>query len=124
LFVTAHSGGIHPNTTCAVKTHNWAEEELPSTQAMPKPNGILSSVLRSCVMRSSVAEIDKWQEMEGALRRSQALAVAGQYAAAIMHEINGPLEAVTNLNFLLQTSIANAIKCASTAGSSMSNLRS
>ena len=59
-------------------------------------------------MRSSVAEIDKWQEMEGALRRSQALAVAGQYAAAIMHEINGPLEAVTNLNFLLQTSISNA----------------
>jgi signal transduction histidine kinase len=62
-------------------------------------------------MRSSVAEIEKtdqWHEMEGALRRSQALAVAGQYAAAIMHEINGPLEAVTNLNYLLQTSVANA----------------
>ncbi len=36
------------------------------------------------------------------LRQSQNLAVAGQFAAAIMHEINNPLEAVMNLNFLVR----------------------
>jgi signal transduction histidine kinase len=59
-------------------------------------------------MHTQLEETENWQEMERALRRSQALAVAGQYAAAIMHEINGPLEAVTNLNYLLQRSTANA----------------
>jgi signal transduction histidine kinase len=37
------------------------------------------------------------------LRKSQALALAGQFAAATMHEVNGPLEAITNLNYLVQT---------------------
>lgn len=33
---------------------------------------------------------------------SQALAVAGQFAAATIHETRGSLEAITNLNYLLQ----------------------
>ncbi len=107
LFVTAHIGGGNFHTTWAVETDNWAEEELPSTHAMPKPMGILSSSYRSCVMSSLVKELDKWHEVEGALRKSQALAVAGQYAAAVMHEINSPLEAVTNLNYLLQINVTN-----------------
>ncbi|HEX4029831.1 MAG TPA: ATP-binding protein [Terracidiphilus sp.] len=48
-----------------------------------------------------------WQEIEQMLRRSQSLAVAGQFAASIMHEINGPLEAALNLNFLIQQSADN-----------------
>jgi PAS domain S-box-containing protein len=39
---------------------------------------------------------------EHALRRSQRLAAAGRAAATIAHEINNPLEAVTNLIFLAQ----------------------
>jgi PAS domain S-box-containing protein len=38
---------------------------------------------------------------EEALRRSEKLAVTGRLAAAIAHEINNPLEAITNLLFLL-----------------------
>jgi len=38
---------------------------------------------------------------EEALRRSEKLAVAGRLAASIAHEINNPLEAITNLLFLL-----------------------
>ena len=41
-------------------------------------------------------------EIDGILRQNQELAVVGQFAAAVMHEINGPLEAVTNLNYLIK----------------------
>ena len=37
---------------------------------------------------------------EEALLRSEKLAVASRYAGAIMHEVNNPLEALTNLIFL------------------------
>jgi signal transduction histidine kinase len=39
-----------------------------------------------------------------ALRKSEKLAVAGRLAASIAHEINNPLEAVTNLHFLMRSS--------------------
>jgi signal transduction histidine kinase len=40
------------------------------------------------------------RKTEQALRRSEQLAAAGRLAASIAHEINNPLEAVTNLLFL------------------------
>ena len=42
------------------------------------------------------------QDIQDVLRRHQELVVAGQFAATIMHEINGPLEAINNLNYLIQ----------------------
>jgi len=44
------------------------------------------------------------QQAEQALRQSEKLAVAGRLAASITHEINNPLEAVTNLLYLIETS--------------------
>jgi PAS domain S-box-containing protein len=41
---------------------------------------------------------------EEALRRAEKLATAGRMAATIAHEVNNPLEAVTNLLFLVRTS--------------------
>ena len=41
------------------------------------------------------------------MRQNQELAVVGQFAAAVMHEINGPLEAVTNLNYLIRCEADN-----------------
>ena len=41
-------------------------------------------------------------EIDGILRQNQELAVVGQFAAAVMHEINGPLETMTNLNYLIK----------------------
>jgi signal transduction histidine kinase len=43
---------------------------------------------------------------EDTLRRTEKLAAAGQLAASIAHEINNPLEAVTNLLFLLRAQVA------------------
>src|ERR1700745_1482308 len=42
---------------------------------------------------------------EETLRRTEKLASAGHLAASIAHEINNPLEAVTNLLFLLRTQV-------------------
>jgi signal transduction histidine kinase len=44
----------------------------------------------------------KWIGLRESLRPSRSLAVAGQFAATVMHEINNPLEAISNLNYLLQ----------------------
>ena len=54
-------------------------------------------------MDRPVPTFDRVQQLEEALHDSQALALAGQFAASTMHEVNGPLEAITNLNFLVQT---------------------
>ena len=47
------------------------------------------------------------QEVQDIVRQNQELVVAGQFAATVMHEINGPLEAITNLNYLIQEEADN-----------------
>jgi PAS domain S-box-containing protein len=46
------------------------------------------------------------RKAEQALRRSEQLAAAGRLAASIAHEINNPLEAVTNLLFLAKNDVS------------------
>jgi signal transduction histidine kinase len=48
--------------------------------------------------------------MENSLREHQRIAIAGQYAAEVMHEINNPLEAVSNLNYLIQHDAGDAVR--------------
>ena len=48
-------------------------------------------------------DISNRKRTEEALRKSERLATAGRLAASIAHEINNPLEAVTNLIFLART---------------------
>lgn len=49
-------------------------------------------------------EITQQRKAEEALIRSEKLAVVGRLASSIAHEINNPLESVTNLLFLAQSS--------------------
>ena len=49
-----------------------------------------------------VLDASERKRSEEALRKSEKLAVTGRLAASIAHEINNPLEAVTNLLFLLR----------------------
>lgn len=58
-------------------------------------------------MAGPPSEFDKLQKLQEALRESQCLAAAGQFAAAILHEINNPLEAISNLNYLVQLEAGN-----------------
>ena len=43
------------------------------------------------------------RQVEEALERSERTALASRYAGAIMHEVNNPLEAITNLVYLTKT---------------------
>ncbi len=51
-----------------------------------------------------------WDQVEAILRRSQSLSIAGQFAAAVMHEINNPLEAASNLAYLIRAEAENPAK--------------
>lgn len=61
-------------------------------------------------MSDGVQNDARWSEIEGALLRSQTVAAAGQYAAAIMHEINNPLETICNLSYLLNVEADNPVR--------------
>lgn len=58
-------------------------------------------------MLQSLDELDKRREIEEILRKSQSIAAAGQFAAAIMHDINNPLEAASNLAYLVDREAEN-----------------
>jgi signal transduction histidine kinase len=49
-----------------------------------------------------LVETTERRRAEDALRRTEKLAAAGRLAASVAHEINNPLEAVTNLLFLIR----------------------
>ncbi len=52
-------------------------------------------------MAAFIADLTLQKKSEEVLRRTEKLAVAGRLAASIAHEINNPLEAVTNCLFLV-----------------------
>jgi signal transduction histidine kinase len=71
-----------------------------------RPETLLSTLeialrgrLRQYQIREQMTQYSRAQE---ALRRSEKLAVTGRLAASIAHEINNPLEAVTNLLYLMR----------------------
>ncbi len=53
--------------------------------------------------RCFVRDVSEQKRMEEALRRSERLAATGRLAASIAHEINNPLESLTNLFYLIQS---------------------
>lgn len=63
---------------------------------------------QTAVAERRTREQDRLLPILESLRQSQNLAVAGQFAATIMHEINNPLEAVQNLNYLVRQNSGNA----------------
>jgi signal transduction histidine kinase len=67
-------------------------------------------------MEQSVPTTNEIQQLEEALQESQAQALAGQFAAITMHEVNGPLEAITNLNYLVQTSSDDGVQVRNFSG--------
>ncbi len=54
-------------------------------------------------MIGAAVDMTERRRAEEALRNTEKLAAAGRLAASIAHEINNPLEAVTNLVFLART---------------------
>ncbi|HET9087903.1 MAG TPA: ATP-binding protein [Acidobacteriaceae bacterium] len=77
-----------------------------------RPETLISSVrsaLRARARQYQIRDqIEQYQHAEEALRKSEKLAVAGRLAASIAHEINNPLESVTNLLYLMRSSASDA----------------
>ncbi|MGZ4867904.1 MAG: sensor histidine kinase [Candidatus Angelobacter sp.] len=73
-----------------------------------RPETLVSTVQASLRSRRRQYQIRDYlaqrRKTELALLQSEKLAVAGRLAASIAHEINNPLEAVTNLLYLIGTS--------------------
>jgi PAS domain S-box-containing protein len=59
---------------------------------------------RGCVWRGVTLDITERKKTEAALLRVEKLAAMGRLASTVAHEINNPLESVTNLLFLAQAS--------------------
>ena len=72
-------------------------------------------LVRAIPLNDEFGQIDRWfgtctdlhdQKLsEEALRRTEKLAATGRLAASIAHEINNPLEGVTNLLYLIEQSV-------------------
>ena len=60
------------------------------------PSGVVEAVA------GTSRDVSERKSAEEALRKTEKLAVAGRLAASISHEINNPLEAVTNLVYLIR----------------------
>ena len=57
----------------------------------------------------AISDIDVRKRAETALIRSEKLALVGRLAASISHEINNPLEAVTNLLYLIENNTKDSL---------------
>ncbi len=65
--------------------------------------GTVQNALRSRKRQYELRErLHQFEQAQEALRKSEKLAVTGRLAASIAHEINNPLESVTNLLYLLR----------------------
>jgi PAS domain S-box-containing protein len=53
------------------------------------------------LLAAFIADLTLQKKSEELLRRTEKLAVAGRFAASVSHEINNPLEAITNCLFLV-----------------------
>ncbi len=107
LIVLTVAGAVDPNS----QKKMLFREPLGNVVLLERPirpetlvstvQASLRSRRRQYQIRDSMAQRRK---TEVALLQSEKLAVAGRLAASIAHEINNPLEAVTNLLFLIGTS--------------------
>jgi PAS domain S-box-containing protein len=60
---------------------------------------------RRCVWRGVTLDITERKKAEAALLRAEKLAAMGRLASTVAHEINNPLESVTNLLYLARSGI-------------------
>lgn len=81
-----------------IRTHRDGSEIIVSLSVSP-----IYDTAGNIIGASKVArDITSARQAEQALRNADKLALAGRMAASIAHEINNPLEAITNLLYLLQ----------------------
>ena len=110
-----HPGGMrvqpgeHPLTRAIASGHSYGPEEY----LHPRDDGAEAwvSLAASPILNEqgyvsggvlTVLDVDQQKRSEAALIQNEKLAAVGRLAASISHEINNPLEAVTNLLYLVR----------------------
>jgi PAS domain S-box-containing protein len=102
LTLTLAEGGIHRGEYQYVRPDGsviWVE--MIGAPILDAQGKIIGAV-------DAFADIDVRKRAEIALIRSEKLALVGRLAASISHEINNPLEAVTNLLYLIENNTKDA----------------
>jgi PAS domain S-box-containing protein len=100
------SGGQFPvelKTLDRALAGEWATETVKSSdrwiRSVAAPIFLNGKILGGVAVNADVTQIRLQDE---ALRRSEKLAAVGQLASSIAHEINNPLESITNLLYLIR----------------------
>lgn len=115
---SVHDPGLLP--AVIARYRHSLETGTPFSMAFPLrgADGIFRPFLTLALpVRDSEGKIVRWfgtntnieaqQKAEAALRQSEKLAAVGRLASSIAHEINNPLEGVTNLIYLARSSAVN-----------------
>ena len=97
-----------PRLDGLVELMRSTSETVVFEHRVPWPNGDLHWLEmrgtrvsgRPCVWRGVTVDVTKRKLSEAALLRAEKLAAMGRLASTVAHEINNPLEAVTNLLYL------------------------
>ena len=108
-YRAAHKAGIARYLATQVRHIPWNGVQLPGRRkdgALIPLEISFSSHMAGAEQRFSgfIRNISDRRQAEAALLQSERLAAVGRLASSIAHEINNPLEAVTNLLYLCQRS--------------------
>lgn len=118
VLVTVPSDRVHESRSHFERLTKGEPVESYQTERRRKDGSLVSVMLSVSPLRdrnglvigaSAIArDITSQIRAEQALQRSEKLATAGRLTAAIAHEINNPLEAITNLLYLARRDPARA----------------
>jgi PAS domain S-box-containing protein len=98
------SDGETIQTLCPALEHTYSNQEQGSIAAEPFETACRTAAGEQTEDRqvaAFIADLTLQKKSEEVLRRTEKLAVAGRLAASIAHEINNPLEAITNCLYLV-----------------------
>jgi PAS domain S-box-containing protein len=114
-----------------LKTLDLALAGKPSTETVRTDGRWIRSVALPIVLHGKIlggvavnTDVTQTRLQDEALRKSEKLAAVGQLASSIAHEINNPLESVTNLLYLIRhsQSMTDVQEYASTAQAELSRV--
>jgi PAS domain S-box-containing protein len=121
VYVATREGNVRSNHQARTMSGDHFPKELhtldralagaSSTETVKTPDRWIHSVAAPILLNGKIVggvavntDVTQTRLQDEALRRSEKLAAVGQLASSIAHEINNPLESITNLLYLVRHS--------------------